>query len=150
MQQPQTESFKARNARKGYAPGTGKLKMGYMNNDEIMAGVDSPHIIKVERTTHNEVTMTTKKGLTICRLRETNIAWVNDHGEFGLNTGGWNTIITRRHMQDFLKRQNFDVQIRGDKKAGGIRLGGLKGGDIIFKQRVDVLRSRTLVDHEVD
>jgi len=55
----------------------------------------------------------------VCRLRETNIVEIGDNGAVLIDTGGWNTITTRRHATDFLKRHGFNISLWGDKRRGG-------------------------------
>lgn len=121
------------------------VKTGRMTNAEIMADVDADPV-SVKRTGHNEVTRVLKSGTIICRLRETDIVHLFRDGCIEIDTGGWNTPTTRRHIMDFLSRHNFSCSIYGDKKRGGNVLTGIKTGDaseIIFKQMVTIFTDGT-------
>lgn len=108
-----------RNKDKGYPVGLKKLKTGRMTQAEIMNGVNHATIIKTEKSAHNEVTLTHANGTVVCRLRRTNIVTITDGGAVLVNTGGWNTPTTRRHVMNFLKRHGFQISMWGDKKRGG-------------------------------
>ncbi len=94
-----------------------------MTMDEIMDDLDHDDILSTKITGHNEVTITYKDGVKICRLRETNIVNLHSDGKtFGLNTGGWATKTTKTHMVDFLNR-NLPPEIKvGVFKEGGLHL----------------------------
>lgn len=103
----------------GYPVPITKVKWGRMTKEEIMAGVYGPDVIDAKITAHNEVTFCHANGALVCRLRETNIAYIGDNGAVLIDTGGWNTITTRRHVTDFLKRHGFKINVWGDKRRGG-------------------------------
>jgi hypothetical protein len=127
---------------RGYPVPLSEVKVGYMNNAEIMADAPGEAItVSQKRTAHNEVTRVTTTGVQVCRLRETDIVALSLDGSFTLDTGGWNTPTTKRHMVDFLKRNKIPVTLWGDKKRGGIILRDLRGEnprEIIFKSLVTV------------
>lgn len=124
----------ANNERKGYPSGLKEISFGQMNMPEILEGAQTANVVKYEKTGHNEITMTMKYGMKICRLRETNIVFLHMNGKsFLLNTGGWATKSTKTHMVDFLKR-NLPPEIKvGVYKEGGI-----------MKMRVDFPGGRLL------
>ncbi len=99
------------------------VKVGRMTNAEILAGVDMTDVVSVVRSAHNEITRTFKNGKVIVRLRETDIVIVfPETGSVLINTGGWNTVTTRRHINDFLSRQNFPARICKARKGGGVNV----------------------------
>lgn len=127
------------------------VKTGRMTNAEIMADVDADPV-SVKRTGHNEVTRLLDNGTIICRLRETDIVYLFANGVIKIDTGGWNTPTTRRHVMDFLSRHKFYCSLFGDKKRGGNILTGIRQGDttdIIFKESVVIFTDGTyLADQE--
>ena len=127
-----------RNKDKGYPAGTKVLKVGRMTQAEIMDGVNHATIIKTEKSAHNEVTLTYANDTVVCRLRRTNIVTITKDGVVLVKTGGWNTLTTRRHAMNFLKRQGFQISMRGDKKRGGNVLAvpgdGKSKQEVVFKQ----------------
>ena len=129
-----------RNKDKGYPAGTKVLKVGRMTQAEIMDGVNHATIIKTEKSAHNEVTMTHANGTVVCRLRRTNIVTITDGGAVLVNTGGWNTLTTRRHVVNFLKRHGFGISMWGDIKRGGNVLAvpgdGKSKQEVVFKHWV--------------
>lgn len=135
-------------ARRGY-PSTA-VKVGSMTRDEIMSGVErhTRDIVSTKKTAHNEVTRIYTDGTVVCRLRETDIVTIYPHGPIDINTGGWNTRTTRRHIVDFLERHNFPVTIWGDKKRGGNVLTLTRGdvtSEIVFEQTVIIFTDGTWV-----
>lgn len=118
-----------------------RVKTGRMTKTEIMAGVDPEAVIDATISAHNEVTIRYVWGALVCRLRETDIVEIGPNGVVLLNTGGWNTITTRRHMRNFLQRHGFSILVWGDKKRGGNVLTLYRDDEndrteIVFKQRV--------------
>jgi hypothetical protein len=134
---------------RGYPVPHEEVKVGYMNNAEIMADVDDEGIIEQTRTANNEVTRTMADGRIICRLRETDIAAIYPSRCFALDTGGWNTPTTRNHMQNFLQRHGFLATVGGSKKRGGIILrmkaGGFWREIAVFKERITVFKDGQVV-----
>jgi len=118
-----------------------KVKTGRMTKAEILAGVTDADYVDATISAHNEVTIQYKGGFLVCRLRETDIVAIGPGDSVVINTGGWNTITTRRHVVNFLKRHGFQISLWGDKKRGGnvLTLYHNDGNDrteIPFKQRV--------------
>jgi hypothetical protein len=103
----------------GYPVPRNQVKIGRMTTPQIMQGVSDTDIVKTERTGHNEVKRTLSDGRVIYRLRETDIITFYPTGIVLINTGGRNTMTTRRHLMDILKRHNFQTTIWADKKGGG-------------------------------
>lgn len=96
------------------------LKTGRMTREEIMANVDAKDIVNQKQTGHNEITRFLKDGTIICRLRETDIVTLaGNRSWMQIDTGGWNTHTTRRHVMNFSLRWNFQISVWGDKKVGG-------------------------------
>ena len=95
-----------------------KVKYGRMSMEAIMKDMDYEGMVSFVKSAHNEVTRTMKDGRIICRLRETDIVTICDT-QITINTGGWNTKTTRRHIEAFLARHNFQISILGVKKEGG-------------------------------
>ncbi len=99
---------------------------------EILESAEMANVVNYEKTAHNEITMTMKGGMKICRLRETNIVFLHVDGmSFLLNTGGWATKSTKTHMVNFLNR-NLSPEIKvGVFKRGDMRLRILNGNETI-------------------
>jgi len=116
-----------RNRDKGYPEGTKDLKVGRMDFEQIMDDVDERDLLDATTSGHNEITLTYKGGLVVCRVRDTNVVSINNRFVL-IDTGGWNTLTTRRHVNDFLAAQSLRIVIRGDKKAGGNFLEGVIEG----------------------
>ena len=138
----------------GYPVPRGEVKYGRMTLDEIMADLDSDPILSSAKSAHNEVTITYKNGSIVCRLRETNIVYLHPNGAYHLDTGGWNTPTTKRHMVNFLARHGFPISLWGDKKRGGIILrdhrGNAEDTEILFKKTATVFGvGDFLVDDQV-
>ena len=131
-----------RNRDKGYPVDTVDLKVGRMTMAEIMADVEGDSVVSQRKTAHNEVTRECSTGIIVCRLRETDIVLYHPkHNWVILNTGGWNTPTTRRHIMNFLRRKNFPISVWGDKKVGGNFVMGDIGGNKVegvFKQRATI------------
>ncbi len=129
-----------RNRDKGYPKGTTDLKVGRMTKDEILADANLGGLVSSVKSAHNELTLTYESGTVVCRLRETNIVTLSPGGYILINTGGWNTPTTRSHVMNFLASQNFQINMWGDKKAGGNRIKFTTGENIkvgdIFRQWV--------------
>lgn len=125
----------------GYPVPREDVKSGRMTKAEIMADIDESEVVESKKTAHNEITRKLRNGAIICRLRETDIVTLWPDGGYRVNTGGWNTPTTRRHVMDFLSRHKIPATLWGDKKAGGNLLRDLRGNtarEIKFREYVTV------------
>lgn len=103
----------------GYPVPRSEVKVGRMTKVEVMAGVVNADIIDSKISAHNEVTIRYNGGALVCRLRETNIVEIATNATVLIDMGGWNTITTRRHVRNFLKRNGVEISLWGDIKRGG-------------------------------
>lgn len=103
----------------GYPVPRTKVEYGRMTKPEIMAEVSDHDYIDAKFSAHNEITIRYKDGALVCRFRETNVVEIDGNNVVVIDTGGWNTISTRRHVIDFLKRHGFKISMWGDKRRGG-------------------------------
>ncbi len=124
----------------GYPVPRPDVKVGRMTKAEIMESADLACVIDAKISAHNEVTIRYTGGSLVCRLRETNVVEIGPNAVVLIDTGGWNTITTRRHIRNFLKRQGWQISLWGDKRKGGnvLTLYGIFNHErieIVFKQR---------------
>lgn len=134
---------KADNTRRdaGYPVPRSEVKVGRLTMVEIMAGVEAADYIDAKISAHNEVTIRYNGGSLVCRLIGTNIVEINADATVVIDTGGWNTMSTRRHVVNFLNRHGFGISMWGDIKRGGNVLAlysndGKDCTEIVFKNRV--------------
>lgn len=144
--------------KKGYAkPG---VFWGRRSKKNMMKGVQ-PGYVKSRLTAHNEVTRWYENGITIVRFHRTDLLWIHPDGSFYINTGGWLSVATKRHLNNALKRHGLDISVeferknsrvvisfktnRGDLITGGFhKAGGFKpDGKILNKYDVEHLHGGT-------
>ena len=103
----------------GYPVPRADVKVGRFTKVEIMAGVNDADIIDAKISAHNEVTIRYNGGSLVCRLIGTNIVEINADATVVIDTGGWNTVTTRRHVMNFLNRNGVGISLWWDIKRGG-------------------------------
>ncbi len=105
-------------AQRGYP--TTEVTWGPRTLDELTADITPGNIASRTRLGKAAAEIVLKQsGVILCRLHNTVIAKINANGCLWLNTGGWNTVTTYRHMEKFAGRHNFNIKVGGNKKAGG-------------------------------
>lgn len=103
---------------RGYSVPGSEVAWGRMTVAQIMEGADMRGLVSHKKSAHNEVTLTYENGVKVCRFRGTDIVQIDGFSNLILlDTGGWNTISTRRHMMDFLAREGVTVGLWGAKKG---------------------------------
>lgn len=73
-----------------------------------------------KKTAHNEATVDIN-GFVYVMYRGAQILYRSEY-EIILDTAGWNTVSTRRHIQNAVKRLGMDCTLSGQKQIRGIRI----------------------------